>query len=85
MFPIMGLLTKTIYRLLINREKVGNFKFNSAENETDVFYKGDSDDGCLELATALGVDDELQEKFEKLKQSIKAKLNKEGNDLSEDD
>jgi len=30
---------KECKRVLINRERVGNFKFNDPTNKTDVFYK----------------------------------------------
>jgi len=61
---------KECKRVLINRERVGNFKFNDPTNKTDVFYKGNADDGCIEMALAFGFEDEMKNSFEELKKKI---------------
>jgi NAD-dependent SIR2 family protein deacetylase len=57
-------------RVLINRERVGNFKFNDPTNTTDIFYKGNADDGCEEMALAFGFREEMVTAFANLKQKI---------------
>lgn len=66
-FPFASLVTmpkKGTPRLLINRERVGEFPrgfiFDSPYS-LDAFIQGDCDDGCLKLADALGWGDELLE------------------------
>ena len=68
---------ETNERLLINREKVGNFKFDSIDNVTDVFYKGNADDGCREIAITLGIENELDDRFISLKEQIEKENSKE--------
>ena len=46
-------------RLLINREVVGTFQYSKAS--TDYLLLGDCDDGCLQIAEALGWGEELVE------------------------
>ncbi len=73
-------------RLLINRENVGdpnmfgsvltsllglNPGFDSTQN-LNVFYKGDCDDGCMELCKILGWDKDLINLIEKGNQAIDA-------------
>ena len=55
---------------MINRERVGKFKFNDPTNKTDVFYKGNADDGCIEMALAFGFEEEMKKSFEDLKTKI---------------
>lgn len=72
-WPFAGLPTfvgKECKRVLINRERVGNFKFNDPTNKTDVFYKGNADDGCIEMSHAFGFEDEMTKSFEELKTKI---------------
>lgn len=73
-------------RLLINKDNVGdpnmlgavvtsllglNPNFGSMSNShRDVFYKGDCDQGCLELATVLGWEQELLEMIERTNREI---------------
>jgi len=61
---------KECKRVLINRERVGNFKFNDPTNKTDVFYKGNADDGCIEMALSFGFEEEMKKSFEDLKKKI---------------
>jgi len=61
---------KECKRVLINRERVGNFKFNDPTNKTDVFYKGNADDGSIEMALAFGFDEEMKKSFEDLKKKV---------------
>ena len=61
---------KECKRVLINRERVGKFQPNDPTNKTDVFYKGNADDGCIEMALAFGFEEEMKKSFEDLKTKI---------------
>lgn len=51
-------------RMLVNREKVGTWRDGGfdfkRETSRDCFFQGDCDDGCLQLATALGWKEDLE-------------------------
>ena len=54
-----------------------NPNFGSASNsKRDVFFQGDCDQGCLELARLLGWDKELKEMIAQGNQAIEAKKTK---------
>jgi len=76
---------KECKRVLINRERVGNFKFNDPTNKTDVFYKGNADDGSIEMALAFGFDEEMKKSFEDLKKKVLNNNSEEVNQKSGSD
>jgi NAD-dependent histone deacetylase SIR2 len=78
-------VTKECKRVLINRERVGNFKFNDPSNKTDAFYKGNADDGCLDMALSFGFEDEMKKSFEELKNKISNNNNVEKKDVEQKD
>jgi len=62
-------------RLLINREPVGGDDYEWVEDEDriyasrDAFIESDADHGCLILAEALGIKEELNSRFDEMTQS----------------
>ena len=76
---LAGKVGSSTPRLLINRDNVGdpnmfgsaitsflglNPDFDSSKKNMDVFYKGDCDEGCMELCKLLGWEKELNDLIE---------------------
>jgi len=62
--PFAGLVENpgnSVPRVLINREEVGNFRFEAADNDRDVKFLGDCQDSIKHFAKLLGWEDELDE------------------------
>jgi len=57
---LVGMVNRTAPRVLINRERAGN-AFSFSKESRDLLMEGDCDDGCWEMACALGWGEELKE------------------------